>query len=128
MKYKKLYHCCPERWLKRIFKEGLNPPNSQSSLTAVFLAGDKDTAKNYAHMRRPYQKFVLLSILLKDLDDQELGPDNYELQDYLETHCSRYDHWKEADWEYSLAKVSQVAYYGLISPDLITVEEIFKRK
>lgn len=120
----KLYHLTPKSKLANILKEGLDPKYSKSSLKAIFLTDDLFTAFNYASMKDE-RKFVVLAVDVKNLNPKELGPDNYELQDWLESKSNNTDHenWNEVDWEFSLEKVNQVAYYGIIDPSLLEVIE-----
>lgn len=114
----KLYHLTPESNLNKILEEGLLPHKSKSSLQAVFLTNDISVAENYKSMYD--EKCVILSVNLVELDPDKLGPDNYELKDFLEQQKSKI-YWSDCDWEFSLKKVNQVAYYGKIESNLIEV-------
>lgn len=128
VKLKSLYHCTPKKNVQSILSKGLSPSFSKSSLKAVFLAGSIDVAERYALMHRDHEEFVTFEVNVKSLSKKDLGPDNYELKDYLESMDSE-DHWSELSWEESLKTVSQVAYYGVIdSRDLRIVSEINTKK
>lgn len=126
MPTKKLYHCFPKSKLKSVLQKGLDPKHSKSSLSAIFLTDDLFTARNYSNMQSDEKEFVIVSVKLQDLKEEELGPDNYELQDYLDTHKSKFEYWNETTWQYSLQKVNQIAYYGIIKPEFLKIEEEFK--
>jgi hypothetical protein len=121
-----LYHVTTQKNLRSILVEGLDPLKSKSSLKAVFLSNDKYTALNYASMHA-VEPYALLEIRLSDLDQSELGPDNYELKDWLDSKDKEeldalgvYS-WNEATWEQSLEWCCQVAYHAPIDPKAITV-------
>ena len=118
----KLFHLTPKSKLANILKEGLDPKYSKSSLKAIFFTNDLFTAQNYSSMKDETE-FVILAVDVKNLNPKELGPDNYELQNWLESKANdtNHDHWEDVDWKFSLEKVNQVAYYGIIDPSIIEI-------
>lgn len=114
-----LYHCAPESQLANILKEGLCPSYSKSSLKAIFITDDFFTAQNYSNMKN--EKCIVLQFCLGDLDINLCGPDNYELQQWIENNRSEFKNWQEADAFYSLEKVNQFAYYGKINPSALQI-------
>lgn len=123
-----LYHCTTRHSLEAILAEGLTPAKSQSSLQAVFLSDCQFLASGYAD-QRPDLEHVLLAIDFAALDPELLGPDNRELQDWLEgqdeedADLTGVTHWSEASWQQSLDWCNQVAYAGVIPPPAIRVVE-----
>ena len=117
-----LYHCTTVSALEKILQEGLSPINSKSSLKAIFITDDLFTAQNYANMKE--EDCVVLQFTLGDLDLTLCGPDNYELQQWIESNNSKLKDWSEADALYSLEKVNQFAYYGKINPVVLKVIKI----
>lgn len=121
-----LYHVTLQKNLKNILVDGLDPQKSKSSLKAIFLSNDKFTALNYAPMHS-VESYVLLEVSVGDLEQSELGPDNYELQDWLDNldddRLSELgvSNWDECSWEQSLEWCCQVAYHAPISPESIRV-------
>lgn len=121
-----LYHVTLQKNLKNILVDGLDPQKSKSSLKAIFLSNDKFTALNYAPMHS-VEPYVLLEVSVGDLEQSELGPDNYELQDWLDNldddRLSELgvSNWDECSWEQSLEWCCQVAYHAPISPESIRV-------
>ena len=120
------YHATPKKYLDFIMKNGLDPKFTKSSLDAIFLAGHPSTAENYTvmHSDEP-QDSVILKISGSGLNPNKLGPDNYELQDYLESLDDDDDmygmNWNALTWQDSLNLVDQVAYYGVIPSNLISI-------
>lgn len=120
------YHAMPKKYLSNVLQYGLDPKHTKSSLNAIFLAGHPSTAENYTvmHSDTPADS-VILKINSTGLDLNLLGPDNYELQDYLESLDDDDDmygmNWNDLSWKESLQLVDQVAYYGTIDPKLISV-------
>lgn len=106
-------------------KYGLDPTMSRSSLKAIFLSCDKNTALNYNDHHMTGDKYVILQIDGNGLDENFLGPDNYELQDILdnEDENSKYFNmkWHDLTWEESAKLVCQIAYYEKIQPKFIEV-------
>lgn len=123
-----LYHCTTVEALESIFSDGLLPRQSQSSLPAVFLSDCPHLASGYAG-QRPDVEHVLLAIEFAGLDPALLGPDNYELQDWLDGQDDEHadltgvTHWSEASWQQSLEWCNQVAYAGVIAASAISVVE-----
>lgn len=122
-----LYHVTPEENVKEILANGLLPTKTQSKSEGVYLSDDEFTAANYAHMR-PDNEHVLLKIDSSFLDKDKLGPDDYELENFLDqnewevegqTYYSVYD----LSWKQSLKYVNQVVYYGKIPPEAIEIIE-----
>jgi hypothetical protein len=121
-----LYHVTAQKNLRNILVDGLDPLKSKSSLKAIFLSNDKYTALNYGSMHA-VEPYVLLEINLADLDQSELGPDNYELQEWLEDQGEEgrlelgVSTWDECSWEQSLEWCCQVAYHAPITAESIKV-------
>lgn len=121
-----LYHCTPKKNLAKILACGLGAEKSESSLKAVFLSDCPFLAEGYSQ-QRPESEHIVLTVDLAALDLSLLGPDNYELQDWLEGDGGEQaalvgvTHWSEASWEQSLAWCNQVAYSGDIPPSAIRV-------
>lgn len=121
-----LYHCTTVEALESILSDGLLPGQSQSSLPAVFLSDCPHLASGYAG-QRPDAEHVLLVIEFAGLDPSLLGPDNYELQDWLDNQDDEHadltgvTHWCEASWQQSLEWCNQVAYAGVIPASAISV-------
>lgn len=121
-----LYHCTTVEALKSILSEGLLPSQSQSTLPAVFLSDCPHLASGYAG-QRPDVHHVLLAIEFAGLDPEQLGPDNCELQNWLDDQGDEHarltgvTHWSEASWQQSLEWCNQVAYAGRIPPSAISV-------
>lgn len=113
-----LYHVSPAEKLDSIMSSGLDPARSESSLKAVFLASDPHTASEYLLMHN-VDDGVLFEIDQSKLSASKLGPDNYELQDYLDER-DKDEYWRDFTWQQSLRLVHQVAYYGKISPKAFT--------
>lgn len=114
-----IYHLTTQSVLNQILKEGLCPTYSKSSLKAIFLTDDLYTAQNYEGMKD--DKCVVLQLSIDDLDPNLCGPDNYELQNWLENNSSDFNFWNQADWKYSLLKVNQFAYYGKIPASVLKI-------
>lgn len=123
-----VYHCTAKDSLKAIFAEGLKAEKSQSSLQAVFLSDCPFLANGYAQ-QRPDIEHVLLTIDFAALDTELLGPDNYELQGWLDGQDEEHaeltgvTRWNEASWQQSLEWCNQVAYSGVIPPSAIRIAE-----
>lgn len=119
-----LYHCTTKDSLKAILAEGLLPSHSKSSLPAIFLSDCSHLAMGYAG-QRPDFEHVLLAINSEALDLALLGPDNCELQDWLDDQADEHTitHWSEASCEQSLEWCHQVAYAGVIAASAISVVE-----
>jgi hypothetical protein len=119
-----LYHCTQKKNLPTIMASGLSAEKSESSLKAVFLSDCPFLTEGYSQ-QRPESEHVVLTIDLAALDPSLLGPDNYELQDWLEGDGGEQavlvgvTHWSEATWEQSLEWCNQVAYSGVIAPSAI---------
>lgn len=116
----------PKKYLDGVMQHGLDPKFTKSSLNAIFLAGHPSTAENYTVMHTDnLQDSVILKINKAGLDPKLLGPDNYELKDYLESLDDDDDmygmNWNDLTWQDSLNLVDQVAYYGVIPPNLISI-------
>lgn len=126
-----LYHVTAQKNLRNILLDGLDPLKSKSSLKAIFLSNDRYTALNYGSMHA-IEPYALLEISLHDLDQSELGPDNYELQEWLEDQGEEVrsalgvSYWGECSWEQSLEWCCQVAYHVPISPASIKVLKRFE--
>ena len=112
-----LYHVTPIDALDEIKTHGLKASNSKSSLKAVFLANFEPLNYTDGYKDGPW---VVLKVSLLSLNQSLLGPDNYELRDYLEDKRSQ-RHWSDHTWKESLKKVGQVAYYGDIPSSALTV-------
>ena len=123
-----LYHCTTVEALESILSEGLLPSKSQSSLRAVFLSDCRHLASGYAG-QQPDVEHVLLAVELAALDPALFGPDNCELQDWLDDQGDEHaeltgvNHWSEASWQQSLEWCNQVAYAGVIPVSAISVVE-----
>lgn len=129
----KLFHCTPVSRLAGIQSEGLLPQCSESSLKAVFLSDCQFLAEGYAG-QRPGEEHVVLAVELTALDVEQLGPDNYELQDWLDEHPGgEADHpgltrWDDATWAQSLQLCNQVAYWGRVPPAALSVHKTLPAK
>lgn len=123
----KFYHLTSAKALPSILEHGLKPEYSESSLEAVFLSNCPDTAENYSAMREG--DCVLLEINIT-ANKYDLGPDNYELRDFLadmdkeelKSH-KLYEGvtWIDCSWRQSLKICNQVACYTTIEPKYIKV-------
>jgi len=120
---KEFFHLTCRSKLASVLRHGLDPAYSASSLKAVFLSGHRFTAANYAGMHS--EDVILLRVDASRLDPACLGPDNYELRDYLESLDGDHEdfgrRWNEFSWQESLALCDQVAYWGIIPPEALTV-------
>lgn len=120
-----LYHVTPEENLKDIKENGLQAKKSESSSEGVYLSDDEFTAANYASMR-PDVDHVLLKIDTSYLDKEKLGPDDYELEDFLERNDwevggKYYDSVYDLTWNQSLKYVNQLVYYDDVPVEAIEV-------
>lgn len=115
-----LYHGTDKKNLPSIQKIGILPVKSASSLDAVFLTDDVYTAKNYGCMHGSPAGWTILEIDISKLDASKFGPDNYELQDKLDSMTRPpYENWNDVPWQKSLKLCNQCAYYGTIPPKAI---------
>lgn len=123
----KFYHLTTEKALPSILEHGLKPEYSESSLEAIFLSNCLDTAEQYCAMRE--DDSVLLEINIT-ASHYELGPDNYELRDFLQSMDKEelkshklYEGatWEDCSWRQSLKICNQVACYTNIEPKYIKV-------
>lgn len=114
-----LYHITPASNISEILNNGLLMNKSKSSLSACFLALYEDIAKNYSLMY--YEKCILLKINTSFLKEDLLSPDNYELQEFLEKSNNEFNHWSECSYLDSLKICGQVAYFGDIPPEAISI-------
>lgn len=127
-----LYHGTPAQNLPSILREGLSPSRATSSQEAVYLAGSRGTAANYAGMYRD-DEFAMLRVDTSVLDPALLGPDDYELQDLLDDNersegenypdLAGIDRWNHVSWQDSLRHADQVVYRGVIPPSALTLLE-----
>lgn len=116
-----LYHGTLRSKLPSIYEHGLDPKFTKSSLDAVFLAASFGDAENYCGMydqESNQDEHIVLEIDFTALDQTLLGPDNYELAEYLdgleeddELYGTR---WSDCTWEQSLRWCGQVAYHGVV--------------
>jgi len=121
-----LFHGTSRKNIPFIAKKGLTPESSESKQKAVYLAGSIGTAKNYAFMKNEVEDFVVLVVDTTKLENN-FGPDDYELQNYLDDPWSKpgkdikeYTHWSEVPAFVSLKYVDQLVYYGTIPPNAIS--------
>jgi len=129
-----VYHGTLRSSLKSILRNGLRPSKATSSQAAVYLAGSEGTARNYAGMYGASQdEFVVLRVDTKFLDQSKLGPDDYEMQNYLDEpwgtvgrDIKGIDSWHRVSWEASLKYVDQFVYYGAIPVEAIQVPKAAK--
>jgi hypothetical protein len=123
----KLYHVTPVSNVKAILEVGLRPGSSNSSLEAVFLSQSPSTAENYKCAKT--EPCVVLEIDARYIHPVHLGPDNYELQDWLDGLSERErdevaggaEHWSDFSGQESLWHCEQAAYYKTIPPEAIKV-------
>lgn len=70
-------------------------------------------------------EWTILAIDINGLNINEIGPDNYELPDFIAQGnieaLEAYNDWTEVPWQVSLEVCSQVAYYAEIQPNLISI-------
>ena len=123
----KFYHLTTAKALPAILEHGLDPEKSESSLEAIFLSNTQNIAEDYEAMRN--EPCVLLEVNINP-DEYELGPDNYELHDFLNSMSEEeleehglYEgvNWDDCSWEQSLQFCNQVACYDIISPPNIKI-------
>jgi len=124
-----LYHGTLASNVPAILKDGLFVTKSKSSLSAIFLTDDISVAKNYSHMHSTSAKdsIAILAVDISMLDLNKLGPDNYELQEFLDGELGDVPEelegltYSDLSWEQSLEYVNQAAYYGNIPPKAISI-------
>lgn len=123
----KFYHLTTVKALPSILSEGLKPEYSESSLEAIFLSNCAFTAEQYCGMREGDNVLLELNITAKNY---ELGPDNYELRDFLQSMDKEElkEHklwegvtWEDCSWRQSLEICNQVACYTEIPPKNIKI-------
>lgn len=121
------YHLTTAKALPSILEYGLDPQQSQSSLKAIFLSNNISTAEHYEAMHN--EPCVLLEVHINP-HEYELGPDNYELHDFLDSMSEEQleEHglylgfsWDDCSWEQSLEFCNQVACYDIIYPKNIKI-------
>ena len=122
---KTIYHTTLAINLPKILVEGLSPNKSESSQKVIYFSGSEGTARNYACMRAN-QEHVLLEITTSKLDKNKFGPDDYELQDYLDDIDDEEDLLYDTAWaDYSgiesITMCDQVVYGETIPPECITI-------
>lgn len=123
----KLYHITPAKNIEKIKKEGLKPTASKSSLLGIFLSDDKFTAQNYASMYRDDSEFFVLTINGSLLNPNKIVPDNYEFPDLLSQMTDKeQEKYDLSSWVDSLKVCSQIAYTGIITPNMITKWEKYE--
>lgn len=132
-RYNVLYHGTKAKYVPEILRGGLSAAKSKSSLQAVFLTDDVGMARNYTLMdMEKGDKPVVLRIDVSKLDKDKLGPDNYELQQFLDGEMGDVPEelegmsWDDLSWEESLQYVNQAAYHGDIPPEAIHVVSLSK--
>jgi hypothetical protein len=113
-----LYHVTQSDRITHIIKDGgLLPERSESNLKAVYLSGEPSLGYSFMGRNGPS---LVLSVPLSKLDQSKLGPDDYELRDYLADRRSTRE-WHDHTWRESLRKTDQVAYHAAIPTDALTV-------
>jgi hypothetical protein len=122
------YHGTFRENLPQIMRDGLRPDRSKSSQEAVFLTDCPGTASGYHLMHDGGRDWVILRIDFSQLDQNLLGPDNYEFQQMLDDMdrdgdddpCAGME-WDDCSWQDSLRISNQVAYKGTIPPSAISI-------
>ena len=127
-RYTVLYHGTKAKYVPEILRSGLLAAKSKSSLEAVFLTDDIGMARNYTLMdMEKGDKPVVLVIDVSKLAQDKLGPDNYELQQFLDGEMGDVPEelegmsWNDLSWKESLQYVNQAAYHGDIPPEALSV-------
>lgn len=127
---KYLYHGTDLKNLDNIMKHGLVPSRSQKKHipkpNSIFLSDEKDVAHNYLGY---FDEGLVLRIESRFLNKNKLGPDDYELVDFIRDMQGEDEiypnlqgvTWKDVDWEDSLDFVHQIQYYAKIPPKAISV-------
>ena len=88
----------------------------------IYLSDDQSVSANYSGFYEN-EELVLLKISTKGLNINYFGPDDYELQDYLNSirKGRKYDHWYDVPWYLSLRWCSEIQYHSVIPPENIEV-------
>lgn len=130
-----LYHLTSSEKYENIKQEGLHPHYSIQSKRekGIYLAGDVYVAENYFGFYDSGTEVVLLKVLTKGLIPEKFGPDDYELQDFLndggwgnsDRKIKLYHNCHDVPWELSLKWVNQVQYHDTIPQQNIEVIKIF---
>lgn len=123
-----LYHLTSAKNWENIKQAGLSTEYSKSgNRSGIYLSDDKSVAENYAGFYDDGDELVLLKISTNGLKKDKFGPDDYELQDFLndggwgdkDKQIEQYKKWSDVPWELSLKWVNQVQYYDAIPPQNI---------
>ena len=119
-----LYHLTSSKKYETIKTEGLDPKYSIQSKGeyGIYLSDDQSVSANYSGFYEN-EELVLLKISTKGLNINYFGPDDYELQDYLNSirKGRKYDHWYDVPWYLSLRWCSEIQYHSVIPPENIEV-------
>lgn len=126
-----MYHLTSSEKYENIKKIGLIPKFSKQSKgeKGIYLTDDESVADNYANFYENGDELVLLKILTKGLNLNMFGPDDYELQDFLndggwgnkDKEINKFNNWKDVPWQLSLKWVNQVQYHDVITPENIEI-------
>ncbi len=119
-----LYHCCTLTALPAIRETGLDPARSKSSQQAVYLASSIDAAANYCYFSLDPAWHVILAVNLAHLPQDQLGPDDYELRDWLADRCY-HEQWSDCTWQQSLRRCGQLVCRAVISPENLVIVGAF---
>jgi hypothetical protein len=67
-------------------------------------------------LRCSADEWTVLSVNTSAIDQSRLSPDNYELQDLIDSDGHKklrgIDRWSDVSWELSLETTNQIAYLG----------------
>ncbi len=121
---KVLFHCTALTSLPAIRRVGLDPAVSKSSQQAVYLASDLSAAANYCYFSLDPAWHVILAVNLSHLSQDQLGPDDYELRDWLADR-HREEGWSDCSWRQSLRRCGQVVCYAPVPPEKLVVVGAF---
>lgn len=123
-----LFHGTYEDEVETILREGLRADLSRSSIKAVFLSIDIDTALNYGNHHGsgldPIRKWTVLAIETSLIDADLLIADNCDLADILANATPSDPHhglkWSDVTAVDSLLLCGQCAYTGIVPPIAIS--------
>lgn len=117
-----LYHGTTEKLAEIILEGGMNSPSywTDSLDLAYYYAGES--------IDDPNDETVILTIDLKDLDEEKCLPDMPSLYEPITSvldldEDALWDNWVNSsqDWKASLELVSSIRYDGYIRPELISM-------
>lgn len=119
------YQITPDKNIPDIIENGLQIKYSKQHKRreGIYLTDDEFTALNYENMYD--EPCTLLEIDSSYLDPKHFGPDDYELQDFLDQDPKlrkKYgDDWRWIHWENSLKICNQVMYHDDIPKEAIKI-------